>query len=117
MQKLQLRDVGVLKFIDEDVFVTLAELAQTLGIVFQERDGVGDGAVDGKGALVAKDFFAGAIRARNFLLQRDVFGALFVGVLIERGFVRLQFRRRVGRQRPGSLRWRPVHPGTARKRR
>ena len=86
VKQFELGDVGVLKFIDQDVFVAFAELTKALRIAFQEGDGFGDGTIDGDGTFIAQDFLAGAVGAGDFLLERYVFGTLLVSVVIESRF-------------------------------
>jgi hypothetical protein len=97
MQQLELCDVRVLKFVHQDVPVTLLESRTELVISLQQRHGLGDQPVQCDGILLAQQFLAGFVRAGDFLLQRHVFRALFVDVLVEDAALRLEFRREIVR--------------------
>ena len=115
MQQFELRDIGVLKFIDQDVRVSILKLAAALGVLFKKGDGFGDQAVQGNGALFFQDFLAGTIGAGNFLLEGHLLGAFLQRVIVERVFLGLQLPQRVDRRRIDTLRWRRVRPGNAKK--
>src|SRR5208283_5808017 len=80
VQQFELRNVSVLKFVHENVFVALLELAPPLRVVLQELHCLRDQAVQGHGAFFPQDLFACPVGAGNFLLQRHLFSPLFVGI-------------------------------------
>jgi hypothetical protein len=86
-----LRDIGVLKFVHQDVLEALLQLAAAGCIVFEQRHGFGDEAVQRHGVFFAQDFFAGAVGAGDFLLQRHLLGALFESVFVEGGLFLFEF--------------------------
>src|SRR5579864_3480803 len=79
----KLRDVGVLKFIDEDVAIFFLKRAPQLGVGFEKLDGAGDERAERNALFFTHQFVAGAVRAGDLSLQRDFFGALFENVFIE----------------------------------
>ena len=91
MQEFELRNVGVLKFVNQDVLEALLQLAASGRIVFQQRHGFGDQAIQRHGAFFAQDFFAGAVGSGNFLLQRYLLGLLFISVFFEGGLFLFEF--------------------------
>ncbi len=92
MQQLQLRDVGILKFIHQDMFVAFLQFCAQARIFFQQRDRFGDQFVQGHGVLRAQQLFAGTIDTRNLLLLRHLLRSLLEGVLVEQGALRLELR-------------------------
>ena len=87
-----MRDVGVLKFVDQDVAVTLLQFFAQ-GVVFlQEFYRSGNQRAEGDAFFLAQQVFAGAVGARNFLLQRDVAGPLGVGVFVQAAAFGFEFR-------------------------
>ena len=74
------------------MFETLLQLASLFAVALQQRHNFRDQAVQRDSPFFVQDFFAGAIRARNFLLQRNVFGAFLKCVFVQRFFFRSEFR-------------------------
>src|SRR6516164_7838536 len=94
MQQFELGDVGVLKFVHENVLEALLEVSPTFHIVLQKRHSLGDEAVDGHAALFAQDLFVGAVGTGDFLLQGDVLSALLRGVSVECTFLGFELGRK-----------------------
>ena len=93
-----MRDIGVLKFIHQDVFVTLPQRRALRRVVFEQRHSVGDQSVDRHGIFLAQQVVAGLIRPRNLFLLGNFFEALAIGVFIEQcafgfKFLRFAFRK------------------------
>ena len=84
-EEAKLRDVGVLKFVDQDVAVFFLERAAQLRVGFQELDGPGDQRAERNAFFFAQQIFTGAVGAGDFLLEGDFFGAFLVGVFVEGG--------------------------------
>ena len=83
MEEFELGDVGVLKFVDEDVFEALLEFFAERLIVADELDGAGDERAEGEKVFLAEDFFAHLVGAGDFFLEGDVFDALGEGVVVD----------------------------------
>ena len=83
MEEFELGDVGVLKFVDKDVFEALLEFFAERGVVADEFDGAGDQRAEGEEVFFAEDFFTDFVGAGDFFLESDVFDAFGEGVVVD----------------------------------
>ena len=83
MEEFELGDVGVLKFIDEDVFEALLEFFADVGVVADEVNRAGDKSAEREEVFLAEDFFTHFISAGDFFLEGDIFEAFGEGVFID----------------------------------
>ena len=81
-QQFELRDVGVLEFIHQDVAAAIAELLEQLAVGSQELNRLEQLRAEGQQVALAQQGVAGPIDTGNFLLPREFFfaQALFVGL-------------------------------------
>ncbi len=83
-EEAELRDVRVLKFVDEDVAEFVLQRRPNGRIFFEQVDGTGDQGTERDAFLFAEKFFAGAIGTGDFELFLGLFETLFIGVVIQR---------------------------------
>jgi hypothetical protein len=68
LQQFELRDVGVLKLVDQDVLEALLKFDAAFRVVAEEGDRLANQTVNGNSALLVEDFLAGTVGPRDFLL-------------------------------------------------
>src|SRR5712675_185911 len=67
LQQAKLRDVGVLKFVNENVAKAILQLGAEGGVALQQTDCSGDQGSEGRALLFAQQLFAGAVGASDLL--------------------------------------------------
>src|SRR5262249_39985151 len=82
-EQTELRDVRVLKLVNEDVAIFFLQSGTKRGILIEEFNGTRDERAEGNALLFAQKFLAGAIGARDFEMLFYFFEAFVVGVVIE----------------------------------
>src|SRR6267378_8600130 len=92
LQQAQLGDVGVLKFVNENVTKAILQRGAEGGVALQQTDCSGDQSSEGRALLFAEQLFAGAVGASNLLFAGHGFFALRERVGIELGAFGLKLR-------------------------
>ena len=114
-EQFELRDVRVLKFIDEDVAISRAEFFAQRVILAEPHDGVHDLRAKREQLALAQQEIAGAIGPRNFLKLGDFLVADATLVLGHRGAHAAEIFRLLVGITLVLIRRRPVRPGSGRK--
>ena len=90
-EQLELRDIRVLKFVDEDVAVLRAHALEQFGVGLQQFNGLQQLRAEGVQVALAQQPLAHAVDARQLLLLGQLFFGDGACVGLERGFLRLVF--------------------------
>src|SRR5882762_4237384 len=85
LQQAELRDVGVLKFVNENVAKAILQRGAEGGVALQQTDCSGDQSSEGRALLFAQQLFASTVGASNLLFAGHGFFALRERVGIELG--------------------------------
>src|SRR5882762_7125633 len=85
LQQAELRDVGVLKFVNENITKAILQRGAEGGVALQQSDCSGDQSSEGRALLFAQEFFAGAVGTGDFLFARYGFLAFGERIGIELG--------------------------------
>src|SRR5712672_2439204 len=92
LQQAELGDVGVLKFVNENVTKAILQRGAEGGVALQQTDCSGDQSSEGRALLFAQQLFAGAIGASNLLFAGDGFFAFRERVGVQFGAFVLKLR-------------------------
>src|SRR5258705_11112561 len=90
LKQAELGEVGVLKFVNENVTKAILQRGAEGGVGLQQTDCSGDQSSEGRALLFAQQLFAGAVGASNLLFAGDGFLAFREGVGIELGTLGLK---------------------------
>ena len=114
-EQFELRDVGVLEFVHQNVAIARAKFFAQRVVLAEPHDGVHDLRAERQKLALAQQLIARAIGPRNFLNFGDFLVAEVALVLGHRAAHAAESsppaRRHIAGNRPA----RPVHPGSARK--
>src|SRR6266404_2096272 len=91
-QQPQLRDVGVLKFVNQDVAIAVLQRGAQMGVALEHRHRAGDQRAERRALFLAQQFLAGAVGARDLLFAGHGFLAFGERVRVEPRALRLQLR-------------------------
>src|SRR5712671_5020480 len=92
LQHAELRDVGVLKFVNENVTKAILQRGAKGGVALQQTDCSGDQSSEGRALLFAQQLFAGAVGASDLLFAGHGFFAFREGICVELGTLGLKLR-------------------------
>src|SRR6266481_2503547 len=90
LQQAQLGDVGVLKFVNENVTKAILQRGAEGGVALQQTDCSGDQSSEGRALLFAQQLFAGTVGASNLLFAGHGFFALRERIGVELGALGLK---------------------------
>src|SRR5258707_2654191 len=90
LQQAELRDVGVLKFVNENVTKAILQRGAEGGVALQQTDCSGDQSSEGRALLFAQQLFAGAVGASNLLFAGHGLFALRERICVELGALGLK---------------------------
>src|SRR5262249_37191938 len=90
LEQPQLRDVGILKFVDQDVPVACLQAFAQHRVALQQFHGLDDQSVQGSDLLSAEQVFPGPIGPRNLQLSLQLFEPLAVGFVVHLRAFRFQ---------------------------
>ncbi len=76
LQQTQLRDVGVLKFVDENVAIAILQRGAQRGFALQQCNGAGNERAKRRAFLFTQQLFARAVRTGDLVFAGDGFLAL-----------------------------------------